>query len=526
MRYEAMNVTRRTAVMLAVTLSACSGDDPSGSGEDDGSTSGTGGSSDGVVEDSSTTSEGSTSGDPTTGDGSTGGQIGPAPETDVFYTSAESGVRRLYAASLDLARVQTLTSGVGNVDITPETLAPRLDADHLRVAFGRHDELWVGDSQMGASQISSQEVGILRFAWSPASDRIAWHGERAKIFTEAPDGSDAVEVADLAGDSLALADIEWIWSPDGDRFAVRSQPDGDFQEKVWMVDADGSNPGVVSGAMVGAPTKMAFSPTGHLLAYVANENEPIPGRELYVGDRDGAIMVSNTGGTVGTFAWSPDASKLAYVSDGGAYIVGEDGNDHQSLDDVAPNAADTVLSWSSDGSTVAWRDTDHLRLSSVDGSVHVDLVDGAGDLDVAAFEPDGSRIAYTTSAEADGPLQLKTSSIDGQTVVATHALSGSESVGSWVWNGGELLYAVEDDTGLVGVFHTASGDVNLLAPEGAETGATIHLDDDVFVVRTETPDAQQRLCGFWLADQSPALPQGCSSVELDDADVVLVARHP
>ena len=159
-------------------------------------------------------------------------------------------------------------------------------------------------------------------------------------------------------------DFDPVWSPDGTQIAFRSHRDGD--EEVYLMNADGSN----------------------------------------------QINLSNASGTDYSPAWSPDGQWIAFQSDrtGNAniWIVKPDGSGLHQVTDI-PGISE-YPSWSPDSSRIAFHCTFGRRLSNgtgdfeicvvnMDGTDLIQLTDTEGENKLAAWSPDGNKLAFQSNRD-------------------------------------------------------------------------------------------------------------------------------
>ncbi len=153
----------------------------------------------------------------------------------------------------------------------------------------------------------------------------------------------------------------------------------------------------------------------------------------------------------GTFTWSPDSKRLAFVTDTGALdIVNADGS---GLATIAPQ-----------GTSPAWSSTN--RIAYVTGTnrldIHVVNADRGGDVDVTAgstrsnldpvWSPDGSRLAFWSS---DGKIALLAVAQIGVSS-RTFSIAGAITNGALLWSPDSKTIFGAGRQGLVGI-ELASG---------------------------------------------------------------------
>jgi Tol biopolymer transport system component len=135
------------------------------------------------------------------------------------------------------------------------------------------------------------------------------------------------------------------WSPDGSRIGFLEEfSDGVYA--IWVVNADGrgqrrlADVGICGGG--GCTWGLTWSPDGSRLAFLSESTRSAtrPTREigLHVVRADGSgrrQIVSVGSSHYGRFvSWSPDGSRIAFARDGELFIVAADGGDEQRVEGV------------------------------------------------------------------------------------------------------------------------------------------------------------------------------------------------
>jgi TolB protein len=168
---------------------------------------------------------------------------------------------------------------------------------------------------------------------------------------------------------------------------------------------------------------------------------------------DQTMIAETTRG--GSLTWSPDGTKLAFYDVGGIYTINADGSGERRV--PTTTGSDQWPSWSPDGTRLAVRNgegTDGIDIVNVDGSGRRRLVIGRSGW--PAWSPDGTRIAYSAGRElhvvnADGGGRRK----------LTHG--GFDDAPSWSPDGRSIAYRHNDT---IAVITVDGGDPRPLASPG------------------------------------------------------------
>ena len=526
-------------LMAALLLLGCGDDSAPGAGgegtETDGSASDTEGptSSDPTVSsDSGTTGGMSTSDDGSTGgldstgttgadEGSSTGSETTGEEMDspyrVVFSNRVGGTVRLYSATPDFEQVDGLTpAGIDSVALDGGWTHPAVHPAGRYVAFVRGNTVYAADVWTAQTEaLSYAGQPIMRFQWSPTDPVLAWTAQNDRLWTASPEGADAEVIFELAGDETDIGDIYFDWSPLGDRMVLHSRPDGADSTKIWVIDADGTNPGIVGDPYTGINTSVYWAGDGDALSFVGNVSPDYLGPELCVGERNGYEVVSHPSGNVVTARLSRDRSRLLYLAGSGLLSANVDGTDGTLIDAGAPGIDGTSIYINDEGTWAAW--SRQGSLTAVPTTLHtpIALEESGVAYRTVVFEPGGARLAYLYAPDPDSPATLRR--VDGNGVAeVSHALEDGQSVtATFSWAGDGLRYVVRDEAGAIGVFHTEVGDQPLFVPEADEPSLdwVASPDGNLLVVRTKRDDLTGRLCAFDVADPTSMVELGCQEYE-------------
>ena len=227
------------------------------------------------------------------------------------------------------------------------------------------------------------------------------------------------------------------WSPDGQRLAFLSYYDHSTGaltgSRLYVLDINDGQVSEVARSAYGAPQ---WSPDGGRIAFVRVQEperaEDAPATVLRVVTADGVhgSQVEVAVDVVSDPAWSPDGRRLAFAKADGddvaLYTMSADGADVQRIATVVEGwpgrgAWFPTVAWSPDGAHVLYTCGAHVCVVKTDGTPvgqsPVPLPNGS----LAAWSPDGTRIAVGTvglnwasaSARSGGEVVLYTMAPDG-----------------------------------------------------------------------------------------------------------------
>lgn len=267
-----------------------------------------------------------------------------------------------------------------------------------------------------------------------------------------------------------LTGVQGIFSTRIAYVLVENQDSANPRYLLEVADYDGYNPRpiLISNQPIMSPD---WSPDGSKLAYVSFENQRAA---IYISDiaSGSRQLVSSLPGMNNAPAFSPDGSKLALVlsKTGVAKIYVLDLGSRQLTQVTTGPAIDTEPSWSPDGSSLLFTSNrdggpEIYRLTLASGQIQRMTYNGPYNA-TASFSADGSQIvllhqqgnAYNIAVQdvASGSLSVLTQ-------------AGDDSSPSLAPNGKMVLFASgDDDDGVLGMVST-DGAVKLRipAPEGS-----------------------------------------------------------
>ena len=207
------------------------------------------------------------------------------------------------------------------------------------------------------------------------------------------------------------------WSPDGRRVAFQvshasldGPPLGPCSPTIglWVTDALGelrqlTRPCDVPPAGPDEPIQevWAWAPAGDRLAYARIDGTS---DELFVIDAtDGTRKSLGTAeGDLAKLSWSPDGTRVAYTDGGSVRAIEVDGGEGSRLADSFDDIVD--LAWSPDGARIFVHDEgrERIQVMNADGSDLHAVLEGADACCSTAWSPAGDRILYMLSVVRPG----------------------------------------------------------------------------------------------------------------------------
>ncbi len=311
----------------------------------------------------------------------------------------------------------------------------RTDLWIVETASGREYRLTRGGASNGSP------------TWAPDSRRLAFVSDRAgasQIYVVAPDGGEAQALTALKSGPGAFS-----WSPDGKQMAltVAQEPLKERQEKLGSFTILDEDPDRQDLALIPTPDELpekpaepsrvtdgkaftvgsfAWSPDGTCIAFDAT---PKPGfaydaqQDVYVlslADKK-AKKIVDAPGPDGNPKWSPDGTKIAYETSLGnprffytnsaVAVVGADGGATTVVTkgyDELPN----LLDWSAKGILFSGQERTESSLYRIGEGGTIEKLTGPGNYGGFTFTKDFGKAAFTTGAARRYP-ELALSPVDG-----------------------------------------------------------------------------------------------------------------
>lgn len=395
----------------------------------------------------------------------------------------------IYAVNSDGSDLEQITDSPGSY--SEATLSP----DGSQIAFVSYSDTGRGLTVMRAdgsertllyrSILNAQAghwISVESPAWSPDGTRIAFAARpwnrgslhRLELYVINADGTSLQRLTHRTG-----ADSKPTWSPDGSRLAFVSRPPGGpryyLPEIYVLTDFNPSHQPLTDIAY--SDRIPVWSPDGTRIAYVTERLSWDPQireyGEIHISNADGSgqKQLTDNDSTDSRPAWSPDSTRIAYVSDydGDAdiYTINADGSGIKRL--TNNDHPDSRPVWSPDGSRIAYvslhngRHTD-IFVMNADGSDITQLTayddaetnhyNGA-----PSWSPDGKRIAYVSAVH--GLYQRHVMNADG-TQRVTASVDNCLSYDPAAWSPDSTMIAFGCHDSHLHLFNLSDGTVTSL----------------------------------------------------------------
>jgi Tol biopolymer transport system component len=311
-----------------------------------------------------------------------GGTIGRGEFTadrGILFESERAGNRDIWVVDPEGGDPIRLTTSVEN------EVWPGWSHDGTKILFNRDTEMWVmGADGSAQAKLAGGVIPVGAPVWSPDDLRIAYQqGEMSQIWVMNANGSGPINLTPVTGVHA------WpTWSADGSWIAFHADRDivvGDVSSltdnpDIFVVNVDGTGE-IQLTTHPGRDWLPVWSPDGSRIAFLSDREGP---GEIFVMNADGSgqtNVTNDTGAADGWPVWSPDGSQIAFQSyrDGNAevYLMNADGSGVTRL--TWNTVFDGGPSWSPDGTQIVFEsDRDgnlEIYVMNADGSGQARLTD-------------------------------------------------------------------------------------------------------------------------------------------------------
>ena len=339
----------------------------------------------------------------------------------------------LARATATAAPVPTPTAAPAPTVTPTSTAAPVAQSERIVFASDR-DGNWeiyaMNPDGASVTRLTNSYARDWQPARSPDGRRVAFESNRdgaREIYAVNADGSDLTRLT-----NNDAHDYQPVWSPDGRRIAFISERDSDRlriprNQEIYVMNADGSDVTRLTNNDA-EDVQPAWSPDARRIAFVSERDG---NWNIYVANADGSGTTRLTHHAASDWrpSWSPDGRRIAFVSlrdsdlsyfppNSDIYAVNADGTDLARLTDN--DMVNGAPSWSPDGRRIVFSSSRGHGRSSIfvmnpDGSEITGIANGGAPV----WSPDGGRIAFVDSPGSG-------SVIEGDTDIYTVSVDGSE----------------------------------------------------------------------------------------------------
>lgn len=232
---------------------------------------------------------------------------------------------------------------------------------------------------------------------------------------------------------------------------------------IYVMNADGS--GQTSLTAGGTDAFPTWSPDGSKIAFMSyRDGKP----EIYVMNADGSGQTRLTNNPAEDMnpAWSPDGSKIAFTSlrDGihEIYVMNADGTGQINL--TRSPEHDDFADWSPDGSKIAFFKNNgtspgEIYVMNADGTQQTQLTATPRDDHAPAWSPDGSKIAFTSGISGSvASYEIYVMNANGSGQMALTNNSANDANPAWSPDGTKIVFSSLRD----------GGGIYVMNPDGTE----------------------------------------------------------
>ena len=289
---------------------------------------------------------------------------------------------------------------------------------------------------LGGGEASAQSSG-----WSSSNGNLVFRSDRdgePDVFTLDPSTSAVTAITTGSG----AAELQPAWSPVGDRIAYVRRAGGTGRADLFVMNAAGGGRTRLTSTPV-PERDPSWAANGTQIVYSVRTQPGEPFR-IFVAGADGSgreqLTTQSAGSADRSPVWSPDGSRIAFVSDrdGGfpeLYLMFTDGSGVVRL--TTNSSIDANPSWSPDGTKLVFErccESGTFDLFTIDVATRVEQNLTASttrqEFD-PTWSPDGARIAFAAFEVGQGNIDVWVMNADGTSPVGLTQEAGPDLSPDW-----------------------------------------------------------------------------------------------
>ena len=240
---------------------------------------------------------------------------------------------------------------------------------------GNWNNLWLIEVESGAERrLTDTDHRIGSFSVAPNGDRILFTS-RIENRRNQQNLSEIQLLEVEAGTIRQLTDNSapegrLSWAPDGRSFAYTARTDGEWElllDKIWVMDPDGGDRRIVSGAFDGNIGNFVWAPDASAILFSGLHGTNNNLYRIHLGS-DSVEQITSSVGSLAPSSFSRDRVKMAYVfqdfdTPADIWVGPTDGTGAVQLTDVNPTIIDELVL--GQGEVIRWESRDGTEIEGI-----------------------------------------------------------------------------------------------------------------------------------------------------------------
>ncbi len=240
---------------------------------------------------------------------------------------------------------------------------------------GNWNNLWLIEVESGAERrLTDTDHRIGSFSVAPNGDRILFTS-RIENRRNQQNLSEIQLLEVEAGTIRRLTDNSapegrLSWAPDGRSFAYTARTDGEWElllDKIWVMDPDGGDRRIVSGAFDGNIGNFVWAPDASAILFSGLHGTNNNLYRINLGS-DSVEQITSSAGSLAPSSFSRDRAKMAYVfqdfdTPADIWVGPTDGTGAVQLTDVNPTITDELVL--GQGEVIRWESRDGTEIEGI-----------------------------------------------------------------------------------------------------------------------------------------------------------------